>query len=148
MSNQQIIEYLRGKDYKASMSAVSLTLEKAYVNNDILLRCPNCENDLRVSNGEYKSVIVQYKCKSCGKKYSALTNTIFEDGDYTWDEMVSAVYCTITKQSIEYMMHNVKSSVLKKANAWLLQHKIIHILSLMPQPKLNGVIQIDEKILS
>lgn len=59
--------------------------------------------------------------------------------------MVKAVHFVINKESVDYISQNLRSTSIPTANAWLLVMKILYILSKMPKPKLNGVIQVDEK---
>ena len=144
MSMQEVIDFLRNKDYKTSKTANSIFIEKHFKNFGINLFCPACGSQKSVLNGFNKSGITQYKCE-CGKRYTALTNTIFEGTDYTWDEMVNAVHMVINKESVDYIALNLRSTPHKTASAWLLQNKILYILAKMPTPKLGGVVQIDEK---
>lgn len=51
------------------------------------------------------------------KRYTALTNTIFEGTDYTWDEMVNDVHMVINKESVDYIALNLRSTPLKTASA-------------------------------
>ena len=144
MSIQEVIDFLKNKDFKASMTANSIFIEKHLKNFGINPFCPVCGSQKGVLNGYNKSGVTQYKCE-CGKRYTALTNTIFEGTDYTWEEMVRAVHMVINKESVDYIAQNLRSTPLKTASAWLLHNKILYILAKMPTPKLGGVIQIDEK---
>ena len=110
MSNQEVIDFLKTRDHKAGMNAVSAVIENAYKIQGIEFFCPECGSDKRVSNGKTRSGFNRYKCKDCGKNYTALTNTVFEGTDYSWDEMVEAVYDVITKQSVEYLMNNIRQA--------------------------------------
>ena len=147
MTNQEIIDFLRTRDRKVSIQSIGTDIENVFKQNGIEFVCPVCGSVNRVKNGKNRSGLVRYKCKDCGTGYTVETNTIFEGTDYSWDEMVNAVYYVITKQSVEYIMMNVKQTPILKANAWLLQHKILHLLAQFPLPKLHGIIQIDEKYL-
>ena len=91
MSMQEVIDFLRNKDYKASKTANSIFIEKLFKNFGINPFCPACGSQKGVLNGKNKSGATQYKCE-CGKRYTALTNTIFEGTNYTWDEMVNAAH--------------------------------------------------------
>ena len=126
------------------MTANSIFIEKHLKNFGINPFCPVCGSQKGVLNGYNKSGVTQYKCE-CGKRYTALTNTIFDGTDYTWVEMVRAEHMVINKESVDYLALNLRCTPLKTASAWLLQNKILYILAKMPPPKLGGVVQIDEK---
>ena len=72
-----MIEFLRKKDYKASKTSNSIFFEKLFKNFGIHPFCPACGSQKDVLNGKNKSGVTQYKCE-CGKRNTALTNTIFE----------------------------------------------------------------------
>lgn len=147
MTEQQIIDYLRQKSTssKALGVAKSHTIEEFFNNNGITVRCPKCSSPLKVKNGTNDSGITRFKCKDCGKGYSITTNTIFEGASYSVDEMINAVHAVLNNETSVYMEANITDSGQSNSAAWLLMHKIRHILASMPMPKLSGVVQMDEK---
>jgi len=44
-----------------------------------------CNSSLKVKNGKRKNGIQEYKCKECGTKFTAFTNTILEKSRWHWD---------------------------------------------------------------
>ena len=145
MSVQEIIDYIKKKDKRSASSINSTDIETIFAQHSIMIRCPACDSNEIIKNGKYNSGATQYQCKKCHKKFSVKTNTLFEFNDFTWDEMVKAVHCVITQQSIGYTAVNIRKNKINKSKAWLLYMKILYLLSKMPKPELNGVIQIDEK---
>ena len=149
MTEQQIIDFLR---QKASASkplgmAKSRTIEGFFDEYRIQVKCPKCSSPNKVKNGTNDSGITRYKCKDCGKGYSIVTNTIFEGASYSVDEVINAVHSVVNGATTVYMAANNTDAGQSKGSAWLLQHKIRHILASMPMPHLMGVVQLDEKYL-
>ena len=145
MTKQEIIDYLRKQDTQAGKTASADDVEAHFVDAGISTSCPKCGKSERVKIGQYSSGTQAYKCKGCKKKYSIATNTIFEDTDYSWSEMIDIVFYVITKQSIDFICNNIRSTPINKPNIWLIEHKILHLLAQMPKPILTDVIQVDEK---
>ena len=86
----------------------------------------------------------KYKCKQCGKSFTASVNTIFEGTFYLWDEMVDIIHMIIRNLSMIDISANSASN--KLGTTWMIVHKILHLLNIMSDNvKLSGVIQIDEK---
>lgn len=52
--------------------------EITFINSISITKCPNCNSTHIVKNGLYKNGYQQYLCKDCRKRFSPLTNTIFE----------------------------------------------------------------------
>ena len=64
----------------------------------IEVKCPVCGSTERVKDGEGR-----FKCKSCGKKYRASTNTILAGYDFTYDEWIKITNAVcIRHDSIKY----------------------------------------------
>lgn len=147
MTEQQIIDFLRQRrtSSKSSGVAKSHTIEDFFTEHNITIRCPHCLSPHKVKNGTNDSGITRYKCKNCKKGYSITTNTIFEGASYSVSEMINAVHAVLTGQTSVYMEANITDAGQSNSAAWLLMHKIRHILASMPMPNLSGVVQMDEK---
>lgn len=147
MTKQEIIDYLRKQDTQAGKTASTDDVEAHFVDAGIDITCPECGTAKRTKAGKYHSGTQGYRCSNskCNKRYSIAVNTIFEDTDYSWSEMVDIVFYVITKQSIDFMCNNIRSTPINKPNIWLMEHKILHLLAQMPKPTLTDVIQVDEK---
>lgn len=100
MTSQEIIEYLKNKDDRQAKSAIAIDFQKVFEQNGISINCPYCGSSNFIKSGKNTNGNQRYRCKSCGKRFSITTNTIFENFDLTWDEMVKLIYFVITKQSI------------------------------------------------
>ena len=145
MTKKEIIDYLRKMDIKAARTASTDDIETHFINAGIETICPECQSKEKYSNGTNSSGNRRYKCKNCGKGYTATANTLFEETDYTWQEMVDIVFYVITRQPINFICRNNRNSRINNYNIWLIQHKILKLLAMMPKPILTDVIQIDEK---
>lgn len=145
MTMQEIIDYVKQKDNRSAANINSTDIERIFSQHSVSIRCSACDSLKIIKYGKYNNGTIQYQCKKCHKKFSIKTNTLFESNDFTWDEMVKAVHCVITHQSVDYIAMNLRKEPIHKSKAWLLSMKILYLLSKMPKPVLNGVIQIDEK---
>lgn len=117
-------------------------IEKYFNNNLIKISCPECDSLAKVKAGKYHSGIQCYKCIECGKRYSALSNTIFEGTDYSWEEIVNIIYYIATKKSIDYICKNIRINELSRNKVWIVYHKILSVLAQMYKPILTDKILI------
>lgn len=145
MSDSEIVDYLKQRNKKKATNVVAEFIEDKLTQSGIEIKCPKCGSAKRIEYGTTTSGVNKYKCKDCGKFYNALTNTIFEATDYTWDEMVDIVHDVITYQSINYVASTTRNTKIDKRSAWAIYHKVLHLLAQFEKPVLQDVIQIDEK---
>ena len=120
--------------------------ETALINSLNPEACPYCESSDYIRKGFYKNGIQRYQCKSCSKKFSVLTNTIFGGRKIAFSEW------------IEYLLHlfefhSVKTSARDNRNAgstgkyWLA--KVFGVLGeVQKDVKLHGDVYIDETYFS
>ena len=150
MSDDEIIKYLQTRNSKV----LSPVLKQLKINNieehmnhkKIYVSCPDCNSQNKMKNGTNDSGSQRYKCKDCGRGYTATTNTIFDGTDYSWDEMVNIIKDLINDTNIEYTAKNLRQGEeIKLSTIWNIRHRILEIMARMPLPRLSGVIQIDEK---
>lgn len=116
------------------------------INNIKRTNCPYCGSKEIVKNGFYKNEIQRFLCKTCKKKFSPLTNTIFEGKKIPISEW------------IEYLIHlfefhSVKTSSRDNRNAeitgryWLT--KVFNVLKdIQKDVILEGRIYLDETYFS
>ena len=103
----------------------------------IEVKCPVCGSTERVKDGEGR-----FKCKSCGKKYRASTNTILAGYDFTYDEWIKITNAVcIRHDSIKYS--SLVGYQMSAKKAWQLKVKFLSAFLNMPQPQLTGIIQVD-----
>lgn len=150
MSDDEIIKYLKTRK-SHTLSPIlnklkSDNIEEHLHYKGIELKCPNCGSSNRLKNGMNDSGSRRYKCKDCGKGYTATTNTIFDGTDYSWEEMVNIVKDVINDTNIEITAKNIRQGqTLPVSTIWTIRHKIMEIMTKYPLPRLAGVIQVDEK---
>lgn len=147
MSEQEILDYLRNTATKTKTvgKAKGVVFERFFKEHDIIVRCPRCTSPEKVRNGSNGNGIPRLKCRKCGRNYSLLSNTIFEDTSYSLEEIINAVHAVINLQSSVYLEANVVDGTINNSAAWLLIRKIQAILASMRTPLLTGVIEVDEK---
>ena len=61
MSMQEVIDFLRNKDYKTANTANSIFIEKHFLDFGIHPFCPVCGSQKGVLNGKNKSGVSQYE---------------------------------------------------------------------------------------
>ena len=145
-TDQEIIDGLRKRKSlpKQLKTVISTSIENNFKEHNIALNCPHCNSSEYVSNGQNANGAKKYKCKQCGKSFTASANTIFECTSYSWDEMVDIIHMIIRNLSMIDISANSASD--KLGTTWMIVHKILHLLNIMSDNvKLSGVIQIDEK---
>lgn len=103
-----------------------------------------------VRDGKIKeSGLQRFKCKSCGKKFTLLSNTILDKSPIPWNVWVIVLQYMLEYQSIEdihYLLranHHVSS--ISESTVSIMIKKLREMFIYLPLPKLTGVIQIDEK---
>ena len=148
MTDQEVLEYM--KDRSASNTVVkglaSIGYEHFYKAHNITIRCPHCLSPYKTKNGTNDNGVIRYKCKVCGKGFSITSNTIFEGLNYSVAEMVNAVKDVLNEgHTITNLAAKTKRENININSAWLLEHKIVHILAKMGFTRLSGTIQMDEK---
>lgn len=131
-----IREWYEAKHRKVSPDEVLLT------NSIRIDYCPECGAEKLIRAGHYGNGIQRYQCKICRKRFSPLTNTIFEDKKIPISEW------------IEYLIHlfefhSVRTSARDNRNAnstgkyWLI--KVFAVLrGIQDDVMLSGKIYLDE----
>lgn len=104
MISSTFCEWYEAKHRKISKEEIT------YVNETTITKCPFCNENSFIKYGHYKTGIQKYYCKKCNKKFSPLTNTIFDSKKIPITEW------------IEYLMHlfefhSIRSSSRDNRNA-------------------------------
>lgn len=84
-------------------------------------KCPYCSSLLYSNDGHYKNGENRYKCKSCGKTYSLLHNSIFNSTKknlYTWIKFIDLMIYNVPLECIEFNLD------LDHKTVFLWRHKI------------------------
>lgn len=127
---------------------VTNSLESKLNDLNINCSCPNCQSTIIVKNGKRKNGIQEYKCKECNKKFSRFTDTILEKTRWHWEIWLKVLEMTINNYSLEKMLNVLEQDYnctnINIKTLWHWRLKLIHAVASLPQPKLTGVIQIDE----
>lgn len=156
MSTDELLAYVKQREKqspdantKKIVSIVnSQSIEEKMNYFHIPIRCPDCEGTSKIKYAKTPKGTIRYKCKDCGKTYTALTKTIFDGTDFTWDEMVLMVQKAINFDDLESTVVEIyPNEPIKKhkSQIWQMRLKILDALTKMPMPKLNGIIEVDEK---
>lgn len=169
LSTDELLKYVKtrqkqepGKSMDKIVAVVnSQSIEEKLEYFDIPIKCPKCGSVSKINYDKTTKGTQRYKCKDCGKTYTALTGTIFEGTSYTWDDMCYAIQQAVNFTPIKYTSENLNGNTLdtgkltKKGKAsktnvhthktWNLRLKLYHLMSKQEMPKLNGIIECDEK---
>ncbi len=128
-----------------SLTSIDLQrrLEKLGVNQE----CPECGSEHIVKNGK-RNHIQRYKCKACNTQFTPFTNTIMEKTKWDWSIWVEVMRLTLNNVSLAEMKHVLATDFgcigIDQKTVLLWRHKIISALAKIPQPKLSGIVQVDE----
>lgn len=140
---RDLIEELKNKvdTYSKTKEAIC----ELITGNRKMILCPKCQSSHIVKNGKPNNK-QNYLCKQCGKKFNALTGTLFSGLDLTYREAEILFDNTISCTSIRKL-----SSLMKKSTKTIftLRHKIMAcIKNIVNSIKLSGSIELDELYLS
>lgn len=106
------------------------------------LSCPYCHSKEIMKNGFYKAKIQRYCCKSCGKKFSPLTNTIFEAKKISISEWIEYLIHLFEFHSIRTSARDNRNSE-STGKYWLI--KVFEVLKdIQNDVVLEGNIYLDE----
>lgn len=72
--------------------ATSSIFEIEFINSLDIKQCPFCESNDFTKYGHKKDGTQRYICKECGKRFTALTNTIFDSKKFLFQNGLS-IYC-------------------------------------------------------
>lgn len=125
------------------LSEIERKLLEAGVNSS----CPHCGSTNSVKRGRDTN-FQRYRCNDCQKSFTAVTNTFLENSKFPWNVWVILMEATIRGESISDTINRLEQDYdylgLQRSTVLLARLKILHAVSLLPQPVLTGVIQIDE----
>ena len=126
---------------------VTASLQQRLIDLNINSTCPNCNSDKVVKCGKRKHIQIM-QCKNCSKKFTPFTGTILEKTRWHWDIWIKVLEMTINNYSIKAMVNVLEDDYgcvgIDTKTVWLWRMKLIHALASIPQPKLTGIIQVDE----
>ncbi len=121
-------------------------MEQRLFNAGVNSTCPHCHSDNIVKRG--RTNFQRYLCKDCNTSFSSVSNTFLENTKFTWKAWVRIVEMTINDYSISKMVNVLEKDFgyvgIEDITLHLARHKILYAISLIPQPVLTGIIQIDE----
>ena len=76
---QQLIENTTRRDYEHRHPSIEEVDEASYLNKCNITKCRFCNSERIVKNGHSENGMIRYLCKSCGRRFNILTNTIFDN---------------------------------------------------------------------
>lgn len=102
--------------------------------------CPHCGNvGAYITNRGFKC-----KAKECGKKFTVITGTIFENTKISLRTWYAAMYlCTAHKKGISSLQLHRDLNITQKT-AWFLLHRIREMLANNGVETFDGVVEVDE----
>lgn len=89
MTDQELIDYFkqRGQKNKTIKKIAnqknSENLLSHFEDENIIVRCPNCNSLNYIKHGQNSSGYTRFKCKDCNKTFSVSNNTIFDGTAFT-----------------------------------------------------------------
>jgi transposase-like protein len=63
-------------------------------------KCPNCDCPMQEFNDKYKLGEIEFRCVSCRKRQSPLTDTIFEQTKTSLRKILLLIYCFCKKEPV------------------------------------------------
>lgn len=107
-----------------------------------ITNCPKCKSELIIHYGKNKSGSSRYKCKSCGKTFSCLDNTLFSSAKVNIRAWLAFLECILSGSSAREACLVAKISTVT-GSEWM--NKIFKTLkSYQSTIRLGEVVYIDE----
>lgn len=142
---KMLSQYNRKHKTQFSNSTTTTQIDKlaaAGINSN----CPYCGSSITVKRGQ--ELWQRYLCKDCNKSFTSATGTLLDGSSFTYEQWVQILGMTINGFPVADMVNVLQKDFgltsISESTVHLARHKIFHFVSLLPQPKLTGVIQIDE----
>ena len=110
--------------------------------------CPKCGSKIIVHNGKRSNGIQRLRCSECGKSFTYFTGTILEKTKFHWDLWIEVIYQMLHNSSIKTIKkilvedRHIDSITNATIEKW--RYKIFDACEKVEQPKLHGVIEVDE----
>lgn len=109
--------------------------------------CPYCQSTKFIKHNS-KTALTRYRCKNCNSTFSITTDTFMSGTNWTWEIWVKLLQMTLNTMSLDEIVDTLEKDYkldgINRKTVILARHKLIYAMSLMPKPKLHGVIQADE----
>lgn len=124
-ATQKFIMSKYKENYKIKHLKLSETDEKEILNAIIITKCKICNSERIVKRGFTNNGIQRYYCNSCHKKFTSVTNTIFENHKISITEWIDFTFELFNYGSTT-LISKVNKNSLNTAIYWL--HKIFLVL--------------------
>lgn len=140
---ESLIENTANEWYEAKHRSTS-SAEIAFINNLKIYKCPYCGGMIN-KNGHRKDGIQEYKCKECGKKFNALTNTFFDNHKIPLSEWIEYLLHLFEFHSIKYSAYDNRNA--STTGRFWLEKVFIVLKGIQDNVILSGKVYIDETYL-
>lgn len=121
-----------------------LKLQQAGINKI----CPYCGSAIIVKRGKGDRKYQLFRCQDCNKTFHTASGTLLDGSSFSFEQWVHILGMTINGYSVadtvNVLVKDFGLNSVNESTVQLARHKIFHFVSLLPQPKLSGVIQVDE----
>lgn len=125
----------------------SSEMEQKLIEHEINSACPFCKSIEVVKRGR-TTKNQRFFCKNCNANFTAVTSTFLEKSNFDWQTWIRILNMTIQGYSLKDMMNVLEKEFgyagVTKPSVLLARHKLLNAIYQIPQPVLNGIIQIDE----
>jgi hypothetical protein len=108
---QAFIDSCTGRDYDHRHPSFDEIDESGFINSYELKNCRFCGSDRIVKDGRSVNGIIRYKCKDCERRFTAATNTIFDNRKIPISEWIGFLL-----DIFGYGSFNLTSKVNRNAN--------------------------------
>lgn len=131
--------------------AVYATSEQRLATLGVNRACPGCGSVAVVHYGTNPAGIQRLKCQDCGATFTRFTGTMLEKGRFPWEVWAEVLRMTLDDDSLEDIQTVLERDYdCKGVNIKTIFHmrlKLLYAMAAIPQPRLTGVIQMDETFL-
>ena len=106
---QKLIKYNYNKEYADAHANLKTSGEADFLNEMKVTKCHWCSSNNIIKNGKYKTGIIRYHCKECGRNFNIFTNTLLDHHKLNAYEEIKNmldIFCGVSFRSTTKIQRN------------------------------------------
>ena len=111
------------------------------------LSCPGCGGDDFARDGA-RNGLQRFKCRECGRRFTATSGTFLEKSGYMWDVWVKITHDLMKERGVQgtlrSLRHDYGCDDIDVKTLWRMRMKVLYAIWTLPSPVLHGTIQMDD----
>ena len=145
-ATQKFIKLKYKENYKLKHSKLSETNEKEIINSIVITKCKFCDSEQIIKRGFTNNGIQRYYCNCCHKRFTPITNTIFDNHKISITEWIEFLLDLFNYGSTTLISKVNKNSI--NTSIYWLQKVFLLLRHWQDNIVLKGTVYIDEMFYS